>query len=106
MTLLASCAAGPGTVGAVIGQQRDGRLFLRDVPRDLAAYGAGLRQGDEVILIDGRDVRRMTPEQVHAALSGEVGETVKLTVLRGERVIRVTVKRSPARRLPKPGPAP
>lgn len=106
MTWLASCASSQGTIGAMIGQQRDGRLFLREVPEDLAAARAGLRPGDEVLLIDGRDVRRMTPEQVHLALSGEVGEPVKLTVLRGERVIRVTLSRTQARRLKRSEGAP
>ena len=100
--VLASCASSAGTVGAVIGQQRDGRLFLRDAPEDLAAARAGLREGDEVLLIDGRDVRAMNPQQVHAALSGDVGEKVKLTVIRDDRVIRATVMRTQARKLKAP----
>jgi C-terminal processing protease CtpA/Prc len=95
---LAGCAASQGTIGAVIGQQRGGRLFLREVPKNLAADQAGLREGDEVLLIDGRDVRAMAPEQVHAALSGDVGQPVKLTLVRGDQVIRETLRRTPARK--------
>jgi C-terminal processing protease CtpA/Prc len=84
----------------VVGQRGDGRLFLRDVPAGLAAAQAGLRPGDEIVLIDGVDVRTMTPERVHQALSGEVGDPVKLTVVRGEQVIRVTLLRTPPRRYP------
>jgi len=97
---LAACEAPRGTIGAVIAQDGEsGRLFVRDVPPGLAADKAGVKRGDEILLIDGLDVRAMTPQQIHAALSGEVDATVKLTLVRGERVLRVTVKRTEARRL-------
>jgi carboxyl-terminal processing protease len=98
VALVSACARQQGTIGAVIGQQQDGRLFLRDVPSGLAAERAGLREGDEILHIDGMDVRAMSPAQVHQALSGEVGEPIKLTVVRGEKVLRVTLQRTPARR--------
>jgi hypothetical protein len=70
---LASCAPSRGTIGAVIVQDSDsGRLFLREVPPSLAAGQANLRPGDEILLIDGLDVRRLDPQQINAALSGEV----------------------------------
>src|ERR1700761_8491982 len=91
-----------GTIGAVISQDdRSGRLFVRDVPPGLAADKAGLKRGDEILLIDGLDVRAMNPHQVHAALSGDVDALVKLTLVRGEEVIRVSVKRTEAQRLVK-----
>jgi hypothetical protein len=40
----------------------------------------------------------MDPEGLHAVLSGEVGSPVKLTVVRGNEVIRVTLARTPAHR--------
>jgi C-terminal processing protease CtpA/Prc len=91
-----ACAARAGTIGAIIAQAPDGRLFLREVPDNLAAERAGLRPGDELLLIDGRDVRALNTEQIHQDLSGDVGEKVKLTVIRGEEVLRVTLKRTPA----------
>jgi C-terminal processing protease CtpA/Prc len=99
---LASCAPSRGTIGAVIAQDSDsGRLFLREVPPNLAAGQANLKAGDEILLIDGLDVRRLDPQQINAALSGEVDSPVKLTVIRQERVLRVTLKRSEAQRLVK-----
>lgn len=95
---LASCAARTGTIGAVLGQDRDGRLFVREVPEDLAAAQGGVRPGDEILLIDGRDARAMTPRGVHEALSGDVGERVRLTLVREGRIVRVSLKRTPARR--------
>jgi carboxyl-terminal processing protease len=98
----ASCAARVGTIGAVLSQANDGRLFVREVPEDLAAARAGLRAGDEVLLIDGHDARAMTPRAVHAALGGDIGETVRLTLVRDGRIVRVALKRTPARRHPIP----
>jgi C-terminal processing protease CtpA/Prc len=98
LVLLASVvlACGPdrGTIGALLGQGADQRLVLREVPGELAAGKAGLQPGDELILIDGRDVRDLDERGVHLALSGKVGEPVKLTLLREGRVIRVTLRRT------------
>ncbi|HEY6555756.1 MAG TPA: PDZ domain-containing protein [Polyangiaceae bacterium] len=96
--LATACMPNQGTIGALLGQQQDGRLFVREVPPQLAAERAGLRAGDEILLVDGRDVRDMTAKQIHGLLSGEVGQPVKLTVLRGEEVMRLTLKRTPARK--------
>jgi C-terminal processing protease CtpA/Prc len=98
--LLPGCVAQHGTIGAVIAQEPDtGRLFLRDVPPSLAAAKAGLKTGDEILLIDGVDVRVMDAKQIHAVLTGDVDSPVKLTVVRGEQVLRVTVKRTEAKKL-------
>jgi C-terminal processing protease CtpA/Prc len=97
---LAGCFADHGTIGAVIAQEPDtGRLFLREVPHGLAADRAGLKVGDEVLLIDGVDVRAMDSRQIHAVLSGDVDDQVKLTVVRGEQILRVTLKRTEAQKL-------
>jgi|SRR6187399_2005401 len=105
LSLLAACATSRGTIGAVIAQDSDsGRLFLREVPASLAAGQANLKPGDEILLIDGLDVRRLDPEQINALLTGDVGSPVKLTVIRQEQVLRVTLKRTEAHRLgKKPG---
>jgi len=96
----AACFSGKGTIGAVIAQDDDsGRLFLREVPPDLAAGRANLKAGDEILLIDGLDVRVMDSKQINSALSGEVDSKVKLTLIRQEQVLRVTLKRTEARRL-------
>jgi C-terminal processing protease CtpA/Prc len=97
---LAACDPARGTIGAVIVQDdSSGRLFVRDAPPGLAAAKAGLKRGDEILLIDGLDVRSMEPKQIHLALSGEVDATVKLTLVRSGQIIRATVKRTEARKL-------
>src|SRR5262245_4687760 len=103
---LIGCAGQRGTIGAILGRQPDGRLFVRQVPPELAAGRAGLREGDEILLIDGKDVRMLDERQVHGALSGEVGQPVKLTLQRGSGVLRVTLKRMPVPRRRRPASAP
>ncbi|MEI9941651.1 MAG: PDZ domain-containing protein [Pseudomonadota bacterium] len=102
LSALPACFSGKGTIGAVIAQDNDsGRLFLHAVPANLAAARGNLKPGDEILLIDGLDVRRMDAEQINAALSGEVDSPVKLTVIRQEQIVRVTLKRTEAQKLPK-----
>ena len=101
VALLADCLPQKGTIGAVIAQDDEsGRLFLREVPPRLAADRAALKAGDEILLIDGRDVRALDPKQIHAALVGEVASPVKLTLIRDEQVLRVTLQRTEAQKLP------
>jgi C-terminal processing protease CtpA/Prc len=96
--LVVSCAAQKGTIGAMLGRRSDGRVFVREAPAGLAADKAGVREGDEILLIDGMDVRQLDERRLHQALSGEVGDPVKLTLLRSGKVVRVMLKRTPAGR--------
>jgi C-terminal processing protease CtpA/Prc len=100
LALLLCCACAPqaGTIGAVLAQQPDGRVVIREAPPGLAAARAGLKPGDEILLINGRDVRQLDDKQLHAVLTGEVDTPVKLTVVRGEDVLRVTLRRTPSRK--------
>jgi C-terminal processing protease CtpA/Prc len=95
---LTSCATEHGTIGAILGQDPGGRLTVRQVPANLGAARAGLKPGDQILLIDGIDVRTLDAQHLHELLGGEVGQPVKLTVLRGESVMRVTVRRTAAQR--------
>jgi C-terminal processing protease CtpA/Prc len=80
----------------VLGQSKsDGRVTVRETPPGYPAAQAGLRPGDEVLLVDGRDVRGMSPEAVHLALEGDIGTTVQLTLLRDGKIERVAVRRAP-----------
>lgn len=94
------CGPKKGTIGAVLAQDPEGRLFVREVPEGLAAAEGGLQAGDEILLIDGRDARAMGARGVHEALSGDVGERVKLTLVRRGEIVRVTLTRTEARRYP------
>jgi len=92
----AACGAGMGSIGALMTRNHsDGRLKVREVPHDMEAAKAGMQPGDEVLYIDGRDVRSLTAEEVHQALVGAVGTTVDVTVVRDGKVFRLLVKRGP-----------
>jgi S1-C subfamily serine protease len=97
---IGACGPSRGTIGAVLARDSDGRLFVREVPSGLAAERAGIEPGDEILLIDGRDARALGPSGVHEVLSGNVGEPVKLTLVRRGEIVRVTLLRSEARRYP------
>ncbi len=92
-----ACGAGwTGSVGAILGKRaEDGRVFVREAPAGMGAARAGLVAGDEVTTIDGRAVDRMTPTEIHEALAGKVGTTVRLTVRRGGVSRDVDVERGP-----------
>lgn len=88
-----------GTVGAKFSQdQTTGRVIVRNVapsPRDVPA---GLQPDDEILTIDGRDVRDMDSTELRRSLRGPIGSTVELQVQREGRIYTVTITRSP----PKP----
>jgi C-terminal processing protease CtpA/Prc len=86
----------PGSVGAVFGRDKETRaLVIREAPTGAGAEKAGLAEGDEVLMIDGFYVKDLTAKEVRAKLRGDVGSTVKLTVLRGADDVRhVEVRRA------------
>ena len=100
--VLCGCAAEVGTIGALLGQKPDGRLFVRETPRGLAAARDGLVPGDEILLVEGKDVRQMGEQELYRALSGDVGTKVRLTVVRGDGVFRVSLTRTPVPRRSSP----
>ncbi len=85
----------PGTIGAALGQRADHRLFVRSLPPGQGAERAGLQEGDEILLIDGRDVRAMSPDEIRRAVRGDVGSRMVLTVLRGTEKHEIAVVRTP-----------
>jgi C-terminal processing protease CtpA/Prc len=89
-----SCSPRNGTIGAVLAQSKtDGTVRVREVPAALGSARAGLEPGDEVLLVDGFDVRILSPQRLHEALEGPVGSTVRLTVLHRGTIARLEVVR-------------
>ncbi len=87
-------ASDVGSVGAVFGRDNETRaLVVRDVPAGTGAGNAGLRAGDRVLMIDGWYVRDMDAKSLRAKLRGDVGSTVRLTVVRGDEEVRHIVIR-------------
>ncbi len=96
--LQTACATSTrGTIGAILGRQVGGRTFVRDTPQHLAAFQAGIRPGDELLFVDGREVSSLSDEELRAALHGRIGEKVSLTLVRGgDEILRVSLARSAA----------
>ncbi len=59
-----------------------GRLKLGPVPPGCPAYEAGLRAGDEIMVIDGAAVKSLSAGQARLLLSGEIGTPVTLEIWR------------------------
>jgi C-terminal processing protease CtpA/Prc len=73
----------------------DGKVTVRDAPPGLPAAQSGIVLGDEILFIEGRDVRDMSADAIHLALEGEVGSTVVLTVLHQGKIERIALRRAP-----------
>jgi carboxyl-terminal processing protease len=95
-----------GSIGVVLGRHKStGALHVRETPAGLTGALAGLKDGDQIKMIDGFLVDRLTPERIRELLRGPVGSKVILTVLRDDAVLHVEVTRAPLGRAPAASPA-
>ncbi|GIU91656.1 MAG: hypothetical protein KatS3mg011_0562 [Acidimicrobiia bacterium] len=70
------------------------RLTVVAVLGDSPAEKAGLRPGDELVAVDGRDVGGLTVDEVTAMVRGPAGTEVELTVRRGEQLVDLRITRA------------
>ena len=70
-------------IGAVCQLSGEGGVLLVDVYDNGAGYQAGLRSGDRVVNVDGRDVTDMELSSAVALIKGDKGTSVTLEVIRG-----------------------
>jgi carboxyl-terminal processing protease len=66
-----------------------------EVPAHGPAERAGLRVDDRVVSVDGKPLAGLSGEAVHKLLSGEVGSTARLEVLRGADRVALSIVREP-----------
>jgi hypothetical protein len=86
-----------GSIGAVLGRSTDsGAVHVRDVPGD-ELLESQLLPGDRLVSVDGVEVDSLEPAELRSKLRGPVGSKLKLTLLRGENVVRVEILRVPLR---------
>jgi C-terminal processing protease CtpA/Prc len=91
-----ACNSWTGSIGAILAKDnRDGRVFVREVPPDMAAGRGGVLVDDEVVAVDGHPVRGMTKEDLHRALAGKVGTKVKIQISRNGEMREVLLERGP-----------
>ena len=70
-------------IGAVCLLSGEGGVLLVDVYDNGAGYQAGLRSGDRVVNVDGRDITDMELSSAVALIKGDKGTSVTLEVIRG-----------------------
>ena len=65
----------------------------RNSPGGRSAYASGLREGDYVVRLAGRPIQMTATEfNVHLKLNYKVGERLPLTVIRGDRQLKLELK--------------
>jgi C-terminal processing protease CtpA/Prc len=105
LVVASACSGSVGSAGAVFARDNETLgLYVREVPKGLAADKAGLRPGDEILMIDGVLVRDLDVKQLRERLRGDVGSSMELTVVRGRDVRRVRVVRTEMTTREKPPP--
>jgi carboxyl-terminal processing protease len=90
-------------IGAYI-RVADGKAYIDKVFKDSPALGAGLRQGDEIVRVDGQEIAALiagldinqSSVKVAAKIRGPQGTTVTLTLRRGadEPAFEVSIVRA------------
>lgn len=70
-------------IGAVCQLSGEGGVLLVDVYDNGAGYQAGLRSGDRVVNVDGRDITDMELSSAVTLIKGDKGTSVTLEVIRG-----------------------
>ena len=68
-------------IGVTINQHRDG-VYIQSTVEGTPAARAGLRYGDRIVEVDGKDARYWDSQQVSKNVRGTLGEAVKLKVER------------------------
>ncbi len=68
-------------IGA-ISQKMDGFVTITELYKDQAADKAGLKPGDKIVAVDGKDAKDKDPEAINNILRGFPGTAVELTIRR------------------------
>ncbi len=80
-------------IGAVCEKNEDGSIRLTEIYEDSPAEKAGLKAGDSITKVDGKDIKDMDLTPAVALIKGEKGTTVSLEYVRDGNTATVTVTR-------------
>ncbi len=81
-----------GGIGAQIGL-RDQIPTVLETLKDTPAEKAGLKAGDQIMMVNDENVSKQTVDQVVQKIRGDVGSTVKLTIMRDDAPQEFTITR-------------
>jgi carboxyl-terminal processing protease len=82
-----------GGIGAEVGVRNDQPTILRTLA-DTPAEKAGLKAGDVVAMVNADDASGWSANEAVTAIRGEIGTTVKLTVIRDSERLEFTITRA------------
>jgi thioredoxin 1 len=82
-----------GSIGMAAVALPDG-FYLSSVHPTSPAAAAGLRQGDKIVSVDGRQTKGLTLLQFSELLDGAPGSTCSVDVVRGVQPVKVSFKRT------------
>jgi len=81
-----------GGLGIQLAQVEDG-VLIKDIAPTFDNEGAALLKGDYIIMVDGENVTGQKKEEILDAISGPVGSTVTITVLRQGKLVTLEIER-------------
>lgn len=81
-----------GGIGAVIRKIGE-YVFIAEPYEGNPADKAGVRAGDKILSIDGKDMRSKPSDEVSSSLKGPKGTTIQLKVLRGDKELTLPITR-------------
>jgi carboxyl-terminal processing protease len=74
-------------------KDKDGEIIIIDVFEDTPAYRAGLKAGDKIVEVDGKNVKDYSVDTVQSMIRGPKGTPVNLTIRRGKDLINFKIVR-------------
>lgn len=81
-----------GGIGSLIRRVGDG-VYISEPYEGFPAQEAGLKAGDKILSIDGKDVAGKSQEEISALLKGQSGTTLKVNVERFGEILEVPITR-------------
>lgn len=72
-----------GGIGAIINRQGD-RIFIDEPYENMPAHKSGLKAGDEILLVNGEEIKGKNTQEVGKYLKGQPGTSVTLTIQRNQ----------------------
>jgi carboxyl-terminal processing protease len=79
-------------IGAVI-DQKDNNYIIQTTINNSPADRAGLKSQDVIVLLDGKEIKDLTPEQVTGIIKGKAGTYLKIQIKRGEKLLDFSIIR-------------
>ena len=81
-----------GGIGIIVSQEKNKIIIVSPI-EDTPAFKAGIKAEDEIVAIDGIDIKKLAMKDISDHLRGEPGSKVKLRIKRGTQFIDFVLKR-------------